>query len=90
MRISLNQRGAGHIVLLVAVTVVVAAGIVGYRVMQNNSPDATSRGSSKAEKPVPAKIDSKSDLQQASKALNSTDIDSSVNPNQLSSDLNGL
>ena len=80
-----NQRGIAHLALLLVLVVVVAVGVVGWRVM--NSKPATPTSTVAA---VPAKLTSKADVKTAATALDSTDVDSSLNPDQLDSDLNSL
>ena len=92
MRLSSHQRGSSHLVALLAVVVIAAVAFAGYRVVHHQStPVASSAPTQTAsvEKPVPAKISNRADVQQASNALDSTDVNS-VNPNQLDSDLNSL
>jgi hypothetical protein len=89
MRQSLNQRGSGHVVLLLAVLVVAVVGFAGYRVMSAKSPADTSDTAS-ANATVPAKLTSKADVLKASNALDQTAVDSSVNPDSLNNDLNSL
>ena len=84
---TLNQRGSSHLVLILAVVVVVVAGVVGYRVM-NTSETNTDVVSSKASEPD--SIKSTADVKRASAALDDTAIDGPVNPDQLDSDLNAL
>jgi predicted negative regulator of RcsB-dependent stress response len=83
-----NEHGIGHILAFVAVAVIVAVGLVGYRVMQNDSTGSTVTTSSSHA--VPKTIKTKADVQKASKALDSTAIDGAVNPNELDNDLNSL
>ena len=86
-----NQKGSTHIVAVVGVLVIAVAGFVGYRVLNANQTE--SAGSAKpvaTQSTVPKKISTKADVIKASKALDETAIDGSVNPNQLDQDLNSL
>ena len=89
MKISDNQAGASHIVALFAVLVIAAVGFVGYRVLNSNSDTADSTTLSSSSK-EPATIKSKADFNAASKSLDNTAVDSSVDPGSLDSDLNSL
>lgn len=83
----LNNRGIAHLVIILAVVVVAAIGLVGYIVVNNNHDQA---GTVSATDGIPTTIKTKADLNQASKALDETSIDDSLNPNQLDADLNAL
>lgn len=86
----LTQQGSTPLVLFLAVAVIAAVGVVGYRVMNTDTTeDTTATVQTKAESAVPDTISSTADLNQAEAALNSTDIDA-VNPSSLDSDLNAL
>ena len=91
----LNHKGSSHIVLILAVAVIAAVGVVGYRVVSNNASDQTDSSSniSSAENhsvSIPKQFNNTADINQASKALDNTQVDSSINPNQLDQDLNSL
>ncbi len=90
MKYSLNQRGSSQLVAILAVAVIAAVGVVGYRVVSQPSNEQSSTPVVSSSAKVPTTIKSKSDVRKADAALNSTAIDSSVNPNQLDSDLNSL
>jgi hypothetical protein len=86
-----DQRGVGFFATFVLLAVLVAVGLIGYKVVSNTNAKndvAITGGTSKSA--VPKTIHSSADLQQASSALDATNIDSSVNPDQLDADLNAL
>lgn len=91
----INQIGASHVVLFVAVAVIAAVGVVGYRVASNTANDQSTSDSNISsaanhDVSVPNQINTKADINQASKALDSTSVDSSINPSQLDQDLNSV
>jgi len=90
MKLRTNQSGFGHLVLVVILLVVAAAGFVGWRIMQQADTDTAITAGAKGSAVIPAQINSKADVKKADKALDNTSIDSSVNPAQLDSDLNAL
>lgn len=90
MKVSLNQRGSSHLVLVLAALVIVAVGAVGYKVMNSNQGTPSTSVASSNEAKVPDSIKSTADVKKAQAALQSTDVDKNVNPNQLDKDLNAL
>jgi predicted negative regulator of RcsB-dependent stress response len=90
MKVSRNQSGIGHLVLILSLVVVAAVAFAGYRVVKNSDNGNSSDQASTAYTAVPDKISNKADLQKASQALDNTAIDSSVNPSSLDNDLNSL
>lgn len=82
-----NQRGIAHLALLLVVAVVLAAGLVGYRVM--NTSKTTDNGSSTSNT-VSAKLKTKADVTKAANELEATNVDSTVSPDELDSDINSL
>lgn len=89
MTLSQNQRGSSHIVALLVVVVVAGIAFAGYRVMNRDSIVASSVPAVSTSK-VPATLKSKSDVEKANASLDSTAIDSSVDPGQLDGDINSL
>lgn len=87
MKVSLNQRGSSHLVMLLVLGVIVAVGAVGYRVMNSTETYVPQPAVSTPETKVPKDIKSNVDLKKASAALDSTNIDGDVNPNQLGKEL---
>ncbi|HSD55793.1 MAG TPA: hypothetical protein VLA92_01430 [Candidatus Saccharimonadales bacterium] len=83
MNLHNNQKGVAHIAVIVVILLLVI-GFAGYRVTQYNDKNTT------AEASVPNKIESKGDIDQASKALDEDQQDNSMDPGQLDSDLNEL
>jgi hypothetical protein len=92
MKVSRNQQGIAHVLVVVLLMAVVAAvAFAGYRVVKNNTDNNLSAGSGSVKSTaVPKTIKSKNDLSKADNALDNTTIDSSVDPNQLNSDLNAI
>jgi hypothetical protein len=82
MKLFSDQRGVSHLLLVGAIVVLGVVGFAGYRVMNaDNDKDSAA---------VPAKIESKKDVQQAQKSLDNDNLDSDLNPSQLDDDLNDL
>ena len=91
MKISHDQRGIAHVLVVVLLMAVVAGvAFAGYRVVKNNESETASLSSGQSLTAVPKKFQSTSDLVKASKALDATPIESGVNPSQLDSDLNAI
>jgi flagellar basal body-associated protein FliL len=92
-RVQLDQRGASHIVALLAVLLLVVVGFAGYRVMTANKATVADNATAPvAVKQVaaPTKIQSKADVTQAAKALDSDQLDSNLDSAQLNADLNSM
>lgn len=87
---TLGQRGSSHIVLILAVVVIAAVGVAGYRVMQTDEPIVTNTTLPPRNTDAPDSIKSSADLKKAEASLDSTANDSSINPNQLDEDINSL
>ena len=92
MKFSTNQKGSSHLVVLLLVVLVAVVGFAGYRVMKNQdaSVASTANESTVAASTVPAKIKTKPQAQQASKALDAEAIDKTLDSTQLDSDLNSV
>jgi hypothetical protein len=83
-----NQKGSGHIVAIVGVLVIAVVAFAGYRVLSASKTDTSDTASVKAsssEVAAPATIKTKADVTKANTALDSTEIDGSLN-----SDINNL
>ncbi len=87
MRTSTNQRGFSQIIIFVLVAIVIAAGVVSYRLL---NAGATLSGDVGVNQGVPKKISSSKDLSQATTALDETAVDSAVNTDQLDADIAAL
>ena len=85
MSISLNQRGSSHLVLILAVAVIAAVGVVGYRVVSTNSDSAPATTAV-----TTTTKNASSTVKSANSDLNSTNVDTSINPDQLDSDLKSV
>jgi hypothetical protein len=91
MKVSRNQQGIAHVLVLVLIMAVVGAtAFAGYRVVKSNEANTDTTVSDVHSTAVPKKIQSKNDLSKADNALDNTTIESSVDPNQLNSDLNAI
>jgi uncharacterized protein YpmB len=84
---SLNQTGVSHLIVVLAVVVLGAVGFASYRVMQMNKP-ATQDAAVTTK--TPAKIQSKTDLEKASKSLDDENVDKTLDSSQLDDDLNSM
>lgn len=82
MKLFSDQRGSSHIVLIGLIIVLGVVGFAGYRVMNANKDETATT--------VPSKIESKKDVQQAQKSLDSDNLDSDLNTADLDKDLNDL
>ena len=89
MKMRLNQTGAGHLVMLLAVVVIAAVGIVGYRVMSSSDTDSDTATTSQSAVKDSSQMKTKADVQQASTELDNTSLND-VDPAQLDSDLNSI
>lgn len=90
----LNQAGAGHLVAVLIGVMVIAIGVIGYRVatLDSKEPALTASSDSSATNQtasIPDSINSPADLEQADAALNDTDLNA-LDTSQLDSDINGL
>lgn len=83
-----DQTGFGLLPVLLAVVVLGAIAVVGLRMVNNAA--APLDNTSVATKRVPPAIKNKADLQKAAQALDTTPIDTGVNPGELDADLNSL
>lgn len=88
----INQNGFGHIAIVFVLLFVAVAGFAGYKVLNANKADTTAVSAVAATPTAPAKISSKADLVQTSKALDasSSQVDGSLNDNSLNSSLNDM
>ncbi len=89
-----DQRGSGHVMLIMLVVVLAAVGFAGYRVMQQqNTSVATADTVSPAPtKSVaePSKINNKTQAAQASKTLDAESIDKTLDSTQLDAELDSV
>ncbi len=82
-----DSRGVMHLIAILAVVVVGVVGVAGYYVVTANKDN---KNKTAEQVTVPDQINSKSDLEQASKALDAQQSDSDLDPDQLDDDLNVL
>ena len=87
MKTRLNQAGASHLVAILAVVVIAAVGVIGYRVMSQD--DAGTQTATQSANTNSGAIENKDDVEAASKELDSTSLDN-VDPSQLDSDINSV
>ena len=86
-----NQHGAGLLVVVLAVVVVGALAVVGYRVVNSNAtPTSTDNTSGLSSTAAPKSINNKSDLQRADSALDETPIDRGVATDSLDTEIKTL
>lgn len=88
---NLNQRGVSQLLILLAVVVVAAVGVVGYRVMNDKDTTTTVKSTTTVIKQenVPSTIKSSADVNKATQALDQTNVDS-VNPDQLDTEITSV
>lgn len=91
-RFTMNQKGSGHIAVVIVVLFLAVAGFAGFKIMHKNTSVATPASAATKAAAVPAAINSKADLVQVSKALDdsSSQIDGGLNDNTLNADLNDM
>jgi len=85
----LNSRGFAHLELIVLAVVVLAVGIVGFRIVANKStttPQAAVVTTGKA----PATLKNTADVQKASNDLDTQPIDSNLDTSSLDTAINSL
>lgn len=88
-----SEQGVGHVLPILVMVVLVAITFVGYRVLKGqdkNTTPVSSQQATKAKTAAPQTINSGKDLNQAQSAVNSSNVDSDLNPNQMDSDVNSL
>lgn len=91
MKLSLNQRGSSHLVMLLGVAILAVVVLAGYRVMSHaNQGSPASTTVSAKETRIPNDIKTSADISKAQAALETTDVDKNVNPEQLDGDLNAV
>ena len=86
----LNQRGTSHLVVFLGIAVIAIVAVAGFRVYSQNSSTTETASTPASNNSAPASIKSTSDVNQATKALDSTNVDSSVNPSQVDNDLEAV
>ncbi len=88
-----DQKGSGHIVLIMSVFVLSVVGFAGYRVMKSqstkNSPSSSATTVSSATG-IPSKISTKAQAKQAIKTLDNEPIDKTLDSSQLNSELSSV
>lgn len=81
------QSGFGLLPLFLIIAVVASAGIMSYRLVTNDTELVTSQNATAV---VPKSIKTKADVTQATKVLDATSVDNSINPDQLDADISAL
>lgn len=90
-RLHSSESGNGLLTGLVLVVVLTVVGLAGYAVVHNSTLENGTTGTTKtASTSVPATLKTQADVTTAGHALDNVNVDSSVNPDQLDSDLNSL
>ena len=91
MSTSKDQKGSGHLVLILAVLLTGVIGYAGWNVMQKNKTVADTTAPAVVQQAVvPAKITNKAQATQAKTALESQKIDNTLNTTQLDADLKSV
>lgn len=88
----LNEAGSHVIAVALLVLVLGLVGFTGYKVMHANDKDSTNKTATSQKATAPVQINSKADLEQASKALDSSsgDVNGSLNDGALDADMNDM
>ncbi len=89
MKISKNQAGVGHLVLILGVLIVAAIGGVGYKVYQDNQDTTEKTTTAEVIKESSDEINSQADVEKASTELDATSVDDS-SIDSLDSDINAV
>jgi uncharacterized protein HemX len=87
-----NQAGFEAVAAVAVVLIAAVIGFAGYTVMNMNKSADTEQSAASSQPAVPDKIETKADLTQTGKALDTTSsqLDSSLNDGSLDSDLNAM
>ena len=88
---SSNQTGFTVLELLIVLVILSVIGLVGLKVVNSNATlSSTTSGVATQTTKIPTKITSTADLQQASTALDQTQIDSQLDPTSLDTSIKSL
>lgn len=92
MKNSKSQSGFAVIELAIVIVVLAALAFVGFRMMNKSSDTkaSTTVSTSTAQTALPATIQTKGDVSQSIKSLDSTPIDNKLDPSQLDSSISSL
>ena len=86
-----NQTGASHIFALLAVTVVLVIGAIGYKVTSmSKTPTDNAKTATTTTTTEPMALKSKGDVVKANKDLDSVPVDADLDPAQLDTDISNL
>ena len=86
-----KQQGFAVVELILVAFVLVAIGVVGFKIANKNKPLAGSNSpAATTHTSLPSKISSKSEVTKSIQAIDSTPINSKLDPSQLDGDLNSL
>ena len=85
-----STKGFAHLGLLLLLLVVVVIALIGYKVVKNRQDNTTASQTSTALTNSGGTIKSTADLDNAAKTLDNQNVDSSLNPDQLNSDVSAL
>lgn len=86
MKLSTNQKGSSHLILILAVFVIAGVSYAAWRV--GHTSKTVSSANTQNVPATTGKITTKADVLKASKALDQEKIDKNINPNQLDEELN--
>lgn len=92
MKTTINQRGAGHIVAVLAVLCLAIVGFAGFQVLNGNKASTTNTAATVYAPKPPKKITNKAELSQAGKVLDNSNsyLNSGLNADALDADLNDM
>jgi len=85
-----TQKGFAHLGIALLLLVVIVIALVGYKVAQNRNNVATSSVPKTAATSVIPVVKSKADLNTVENALNSQNIDGTLNPDSFNQDTQSL
>lgn len=84
------QSGIGHPVMILALVVITLAGLVGYRVWNNQQAEQSTTPSNAKQVTAPETISNVGDLDQTSAALEQATVDNDLNSADLEQDIQSL
>lgn len=85
-----DQKGSALVLAVVVIAVLAVIGLAGYRLVQSTNTGSTNGAAVPGTAKVPAQVKNSAELRQAGAAVDSTSVNSGVNPSSLDSDLNSL
>ena len=85
-----NQAGFALVEAVLIVVILGAVGFIGYKVMNRTQSTTSGGATTQTQASLPSKIQSKADVTKSVKALDSTPINSQLDPSQLDSNISSL